>query len=66
MFDIIGMQTITIDVDPVRAAEIPSTDAWQIAGDKLPHYILFWGRDSPLEFNRDLWHGIYSAKTNYR
>ncbi|HID93106.1 MAG TPA: hypothetical protein EYP60_03315 [bacterium (Candidatus Stahlbacteria)] len=46
MFDIIGMQTITIDVDPVRAAEIPSTDAWQIAGDKLPHYILFWGRDS--------------------
>lgn len=26
MFDIIGMQTITLDIDPVRTAEIPSTD----------------------------------------
>lgn len=25
MFDIIGMQTIALDIDPVRAAEIPST-----------------------------------------
>jgi hypothetical protein len=26
MFDIIGMQTIALDIDPVRVAEIPSTD----------------------------------------